>query len=241
MKKLIVFVLILILLPCLPVQATPPCAEPGFVIEIWAMDGCNDTSDVINLDLLVKKEDVPTSINMTISPLYQDLYGETIRPDYLDQLDEDWTSYLAFVEGASYEALSPCYYAFALGEDEYLHYSSVMVVYFNDAGETLFTSEPLIMDQIDNDRGCRYGEITFNISTLTIENTYRYAVPPLSMLFMAVLSVLNPIANVYDFLGIPYSVGTLVLTFSFIILLIFVLFILAITLIMHRIFKKKRS
>lgn len=241
MKKIIVFILILILLPCLPVQATPPCADPGIVIEIVSLEGCHDTSETLYLDLLVKKEEVPTSINTTISSLYQDLYGETLRPNYLDELEEDWTSYLAYVDNASYESLSPCYYTFALGEGEYLHYSSIIVVYFNDQGETLFISEPLIMDQEDSDMGCRYGDIRFNISTLTIDNTYHYAIHPLNTIFLSILSLLSPIAKVYGFLGIPYSVGTLLLTFSFLLLVIFVLLILVVTLIVHRILKKKRS
>lgn len=239
MKKGLVLLMILLSLPVLSVQATPPCAEPGFVIEIWSMTGCDDTSLPLNLDILVKKEDVPTSIGLTLSALYQDLYGEIPRPVYLDALDDEWTSYLGYVEGASFESWSPCYYAFALGEDEYLHYSSIMVVYFNDAGETLLMSEPLIMDQEEHDMGCRYGEISLNISTLTIENTYRYAVHPLIMIFTSILALLHPIATVYDFLGIPYSVGTLLVTFSFLFLVVAALFILSITLILHRIFKKK--
>jgi hypothetical protein len=241
MKKLIVLIVIVLCLPLLSVQATPPCADPGFSIEIFGSAGCDEASVSYHLDLLVKKVDVPTSVNEQQSTLYQELYGDIPSPDYLNDIDSEWTSYLAFVEGASYESWSPCYHAFAHQDDEYRHYSAIILVYFNDEGHTLFISEPLIMDQTEDDGGCRYGSIQFNVDQLTIENQYHHAIHPIAALLRPLVWLLTPLMRVADFLHIPYSIGTLLLALIFIVNVFIVLTILGVILIVNQKLRKKKQ
>lgn len=171
--KLILFVLVVLMMPMLVIQATPPAAEPGISFVIHSTECTNDTFTSGNFDLLVKREDVQGKISLTINTLYQTLYGDIGDIDYLQEDDSIWISYLAYVEDANMMNENACFISFAQGEEEYFIFNEVRLVYFSDTGETIYLS-----DSIDilhpKAHEVRYGEINFYAyESYSIENNYR--------------------------------------------------------------------
>ncbi|HAX02716.1 MAG: hypothetical protein A2Y45_04995 [Tenericutes bacterium GWC2_34_14] len=173
MKKILVLMGILLCMPFFIVDATPPSSIDG--VTIWIQDvGCmGETPTLANyVDLLVVKEEVEDRILTSRNIIYQDMFGHIEEIDYLNETENDWISYLAYVEGATLQYESACSMTFMVEPDHYQEYMSFKLVYFDDEGNTLFIS-----DEIDNviayENEARYGEIQFTPSNdYHIENTY---------------------------------------------------------------------
>ncbi len=164
--------LIICLLPAFDIHATPPQAVPGIAIHIVSEECSSDEFTSGYIDLLVKREDIKNPILSSPSPLFLSLFPEVEHIDYLGVDDTEWTSYLAYVSYAHVESYGSCYVIFAAELDDYLNYSEVKIVFFNNFGETLYISDAIELEYPDKHEG-RYGEIQFHAKEpYSIENNY---------------------------------------------------------------------
>jgi len=97
-----------------------------------------------NFDILVKESDFEKDMLGEMTMLYQSFYPFYQEIAYLDNLENGWTSFSAFYQGEDHFGYSDYYCAMRFGDAKLVNQlSSIKVVYFDDAGETLFISEEI--------------------------------------------------------------------------------------------------
>lgn len=210
MKKLLLLLMMLSLLPVMKLDATPPAAEPGISIAIHALEG----QPIYHLDILVLSSEVQKTIYASPQSSYIERFGHIDNIDYLESIEPSWVSYLAHVENPSFESYDEYYVIFASEDDEYSDFSRIILVYFNDDGETLLKEEMELFD-LNKQRKVRYGQIDLYIGeTIYAENNYRagsnftavFILLALLVVFKAILEYLKYIVPILIILGIVAAV-----------------------------------
>lgn len=163
MRKVVIAVILFMMLPVFSVYGMEKPSEDAIEIFIRTNDCINDVLEGYHLDILVQKEDVPTTLLESPNDTYLLLYGSIETIDYLEDDDPVWISYSAFVEGAKVYGAGTCYQMFAYMNDEYKHYSRIKIVYFDDFGDTIYMSD-VIEIPIPEANMIRHGLLNFYAS-----------------------------------------------------------------------------
>lgn len=193
-KKIIVLLLILVSLPNMVLHATPPAADPGIAIEIHLAEGYS----LHHLDILVLSSEVNKTIFSSPQPSYIARFGPVDDIEYLKHIEMDWVSYLAHVEDPSYEQYDDAIVRFAFEDDEYTYFSRIILIYFDNDGQTLLTEEMTLFDD-HKQRQVRYGQIDLFIGdTIYVENNYRPG-SNLTIVFL-LLAVLVVLKAIFEYL-----------------------------------------
>ena len=163
----IVFILLLVL-NVSPVKANSAAPLYAIIVEI---EGCDyeNSDEFYNVDVLVNTTRY-SSYNFldSVNQYYTIEYPDYTDFDYLKVTEGDWVSYSAYFENADVN-INVCYIELVDTLDFVNPILEIKVVYFNDLGETLFTSELInINPELANSR--IEGSILFNPTTLEVTN-----------------------------------------------------------------------
>lgn len=121
-----------------------------------------------NFDLLVKTSEFEADAFGEMNSLYQSFYPFYEEIEYLEEIDEGWTSFSAYYQSDKHFGYGDYYCGMQFGDSRLVSQLSVIkLVYFNDLGETLYISEEIEVPSVyffqDRD-----GLITFDTDTLEV-------------------------------------------------------------------------
>lgn len=150
MKKWMALILIVLTLPFLTVEATPPI-EIGVKLKVDSKDCNNGYFNNGHFDLLVLRDEIGDRLLSTISEQYTYHYGDIDNIDYLTVYATTWISYQAFVSDAYIDYIGSCDVTM-MGMEDMMIFSAVKLVYFDNDGTTLYVSSE-IPTQDENERG----------------------------------------------------------------------------------------
>ncbi len=175
MKKLLIFMILFLLISPMTVSASEPSALDGILIV--PLDGYQlydsfDNPFAGHIDILIYKEDYQNEmINSEINQVFKDIYHNTDNIEHLN--NTDWISYLAYYKDASLMIMDhSVMYLFAdLIKEQYYNIDRIKIVYFDDNGLTIFTTEEIEIIH-PNAIQSRFGEITLDIESQMIQNNY---------------------------------------------------------------------
>lgn len=207
MKKLFIL-LIFFFIPIFSVSAMEKRSDDGIEVIMVLDNGSYDIPEGLYIDLLVKAEDVRNEINEDISPLYIDMFSHIENIDYLTNEDTTWISYLAYVKDASFNLLDDHHMIFASDSYEYYDYTEYIIICFNETGDTVYISEP-ILNHTPNEDEVRYGLLEFYANEpYHLENLYEIRPTSGSRIFYQVLMVLLGYFSISVILGVVvFTIG----------------------------------
>lgn len=202
MKKLLIFIALFLLLSPMTVSASEPSAADGIMIVPSNGNQCYDSFDnpfMGHIDILIYKDDYEDGIILNqINQEFTDLYENTENIEHLN--NTEWISYLAYYKDASVMVADHCVmYLFADAvQDQYYNINRIKIVYFDDDGHTIFTTEEVEIIH-PNAIQARFGEITLNIESQTVQNSYTLGLsmsylPLVLFLLYGVIPILSIIA-----------------------------------------------
>lgn len=173
MKKKIFLTLFLVLtLSFTEVNAGMEPDYPGVNVRI-SSDECNNNTAYTftgNVDLLINITDFNANlINDYISDDYKDTYPNYLNNEYLN--NTEWISYYAYYENAQVTHPTNCSIGFSSFTDHQNDLINIKLVYFDDAGNTVYTSEELNIEHASWYQ-IRSGNITFIMSSYRVDNSY---------------------------------------------------------------------
>ncbi len=151
MKKVLVLIFIVLLIPGIRAYATFDPYYPEEVIHVYLYDNAHEYyyyDDVVTgyLDMLVKKDKVGSRMLPEVSELFTTLHPYTTNTDYLNP-DAEWISYAAYVENAYVQkdqAQPIAHYTFAYRQD-IIHFESIKLVYFDELGNLMSESDEIMI------------------------------------------------------------------------------------------------
>lgn len=181
MKKVLVLLIIVLMMPGLAVFATFDPYIPEELITVHLYDNEHEYfryDDEVTgyLDMLVKRNKVGERLLPEVSELFTSMYQEGVNTDYLDR-DAEWISYIAFVENAYFyrgEVQPFVQYIYAYRED-IIHFESFKFVYFDELGNLLSETDEIIITPPDEDTWIEV-DIRLNMDTGEHELDVRYDV-----------------------------------------------------------------
>jgi hypothetical protein len=147
MKKWMALILIVLSLPFLTVEATPPI-EIGVKLKIDSKDCNNGFFNNGHFDLLVLREEIGDRLLATISDQYTYHYGDIDNIDYLTVYSTTWISYQAYVSDAYTDFIGSCNVTL-MGLSDIIKFSAVKLVYFDNDGTTLYISSEIPTQDAD--------------------------------------------------------------------------------------------
>ncbi len=204
MKKLLVFIILFLLISPMTVSAFQQSAEDGIMIIPLKGHQFYDSFDNPfegHIDILIYKIDYGNEIlNSEINQVFKDLYDNTDSIEHLN--NTDWISYLAYYKDASLMIIDhSVMYLFAdTIKEQYYNIDRIKIVYFDDVGHTIFTTEEIEIIH-PNAIQARFGEITLDIESQTVHNSYSLGLsfsylPLVLFLLYVVVPILSIIAIV---------------------------------------------
>lgn len=147
MKKWMALILIVLTLPFLTVEATPPI-EIGVKLKVDSKDCNNGYFNDGHFDLLVLKDEVGDRLLSTVSDSYTYHYGDIETIDYLTSYQATWISYQAYVTNAYTDYIGQCRVTL-MGMEDLTVFTSIKLVYFDNEGATLYISSEIPTQDAD--------------------------------------------------------------------------------------------
>lgn len=192
MKKVLSFIILLMLMPSVTIHAVSPLPEQEIQIVLRNEHGFtspNYVYEIGHLDILVNQSDAGERRLDAISEEFISRFGDSDAYNYLN-LNDEWISYMAFIKDASYfiEEDKTFYSFFLTYENEYLDFLNFKLIYITPDKENQVISEIIHLEK-PNHKQMIDGYLEFNIDTGEVTNYIRIVDDPREFNFMNLLLI----------------------------------------------------